>query len=68
MSALLFVDHAEMVVATTTFDGTHDPPGVGLVVIVGGETHPSQDTLATLIELTHETTNDDPVIDDELMI
>ena len=56
-----------MVVATITPDGTHDTPGVGLVVMVGGETHPSQDRLDTLVALTHETINDDLVNDDELM-
>jgi hypothetical protein len=67
-SALLFVDHAVTVVATTLFDGNHHTPGVGLLVMVGGEIHPSQDTLAMVVELTHETINDDLVNNDELMV
>ncbi len=57
-----------IVVPTTTSDGIPNWPGVGFVVIVGGETYPFQSDPITPIEVIHETINDDPVIVAEFIV
>ena len=62
------VSHALIVVATMNHNGTHHEPGVGFVVIVGGETYQVQLAVVTPIDVTHETINDDHAIVDELIM
>ena len=57
-----------MVVATITLDGNQPIPRVGLPIISGGATNPSRDVCPTVIEVIHETTNDDLASVAELMI
>lgn len=67
--ALLPPGHALIVVATSRFDGSHDtPPGVGLLIIAGGETRPSQAAQSIVVEVIHETIKDESLSDDELII